>query len=150
MIDGVVIKQLEKYNDERGWLCEVYRQDEVSMRPAMAYLSVTKPGIVRGPHEHREQSDCFVFAGPGDFELYLWDRRSGQPVSTEAWRLVVGQSNPVMVVVPPGVVHGYKCLGPDSGYCFNLSDQLYRGEGKQEEIDEIRWEKQADSPYVID
>ena len=71
MIKDVIIKNLNQYHDDRGWLSEVYRQDEVNYHPAMAYISVTKPGVIRGPHEHKFQSDCFVFVGPGSFELHL-------------------------------------------------------------------------------
>ena len=45
----------------------------------MAYVSVTKPGVIRGPHEHVNQTDMFVFVGPGEFELHLWDRRESSP-----------------------------------------------------------------------
>jgi len=61
----------------------------------------------------------------------------------------VGESNPVMVVVPPGVVHGYKCVSPNDAYCINIPDKLWRGDGKKEEVDEIRWETKEDSPYKI-
>ena len=77
MIKGVIIKKLNKYDDERGSLAEIYRHDEIDFIPAMAYLSITKPGVKRGPHEHVYQTDCFIFIGPGMFELYLWDRREG-------------------------------------------------------------------------
>ena len=75
MIDGVIIKRLNKYQDERGWLAEIYRSDEFNYQPVMSYISVTKPNVIRGPHEHRFQSDCFIFIGPGSFKLYLWDGR---------------------------------------------------------------------------
>jgi len=61
----------------------------------------------------------------------------------------VGQSNPVMVIVPPGVVHGYKAIGDQDAWSINLADKLYRGTNKTEEVDEIRWEQIADSPYKI-
>ena len=56
-ITGVIWKPLQKYGDERGWLCEMFRNDELpsELRPQMAYLSETLPGVCRGPHEHREQ-----------------------------------------------------------------------------------------------
>ena len=73
MIKDVIIKKLEKYTDERGWLAEIYRSDEFNFKPAMSYISITRNGIIRGPHEHKFQSDCFVFLGPGNFELHLWD-----------------------------------------------------------------------------
>lgn len=149
MIKGVTIKKLNKYDDERGWLAEIYREDEDKYRPAMSYVSVTKPGVVRGPHEHVEQSDCFVFFGPGNFELHLWDRRGNSETKGEHLNLEVGENNPTMVIVPPGVAHGYKCVGEKDGWCVNLPDKLYKGENKQEEVDEIRWESRDDSPYKI-
>lgn len=148
MIEGVVIKKLNKYNDERGWLAEIYRSDENKYQPAMSYVSVTKPGVVRGPHEHKYQSDCFVFVGPGSFELHLWDNRTGED-NKEYVKIEVGENNPTMVIVPPGVAHGYKCVSDKDGYCINLPDKLYKGEDKQEEVDEIRWENEENSKYKI-
>lgn len=149
MINGVIIKKIGKYEDERGWLAEAFRSDETDFTPAMAYVSLTKPGVIRGPHEHKDQSDCFVFPGPGDFRLHLWDRRSGSSTEGEALEIEVGAGNPALVVVPPGVVHGYKCISEIPALSVNLPDKLYKGEGKKEEIDEIRWENDSESPYKI-
>lgn len=150
MIEGVVIKDLNKYHDERGWLAEIFRDDEIDYRPAMSYVSVTKPGIKRGPHEHREQADAFVFVGPGSFVLHLWDRRGDSKTNGEHMEIEVGEHNPVLAIVPPGVVHGYKCISEHDAYCINLPDKLYKGPGKQVEVDEIRWEEDKNSPYKID
>lgn len=148
-MEGVIIKPLLKFSDERGWLAEFWRSDESAYYPQMGYVSRTEEGIARGPHEHKEQSDYFIFAGPGDFELYLWENRSGQPNYQQVEKMIVGESNPAGVIVPPGVVHGYKCLkGP--AYSFNLANTLYRGADKKEEVDEIRWEKDPNSPFKID
>ncbi|MCX6792600.1 MAG: dTDP-4-dehydrorhamnose 3,5-epimerase family protein [Candidatus Falkowbacteria bacterium] len=145
----LIIKKIAKYDDDRGWLAEIFRNDETDYVPAMAYVSVTKPGVVRGPHEHHDQSDCFVFVGPGNFELHLWDRREDSPKMGEHQVLIVGEENPTMVIVPPGVVHGYKCVSAAAAYSINLPDKLYRGKNKADEIDEIRWEQDPNSPYKI-
>ncbi len=150
MIEGVIIKKLNKFIDERGWLAEIYRHDELDYLPAMSYVSVTKPGVTRGPHEHIYQSDCFVFVGPGNFELHLWDKRVDSKTNGEYLKIEVGENNPVMIIVPPGVVHGYKCVSEKEAWCINLPNKLYRGCGKEEEIDEIRWEEREDSPYKIE
>ncbi|PIP33389.1 dTDP-4-dehydrorhamnose 3,5-epimerase [Candidatus Falkowbacteria bacterium CG_4_10_14_0_2_um_filter_48_10] len=150
MIDGVIVKKLVQYQDERGWLAEIFRADETDIQPAMAYLSLTLPGVKRGPHEHVRQTDFFVFAGPGDFSVYLWDRRANSPTAGQAEIISAGEGQPCVIVVPPGVVHGYKCVSAAPGLSFNLPDRLYRGAGKKEEVDEIRWEEAADSPYRLD
>lgn len=149
MLQDVVIKKINKYTDERGWLAEIFRCDELNFTPAMSYVSLTKPGVVRGPHEHKLQSDCFVFLGPGSFRLYLWDRREGSATVGKSLEIEVGENNPSLVIVPPGVVHGYKCISDIPALSINLPDKLYKGEGKKEEIDEIRWEKDPESPYKI-
>ena len=48
-IEGVVVRDLRKFVDARGWLAELFRDDEVDaeFRPAMAYISTTKPGARR-------------------------------------------------------------------------------------------------------
>lgn len=150
MIKGIIIKNISKNEDERGWLSEIFRQDELNgYQPVMSYVSSTKPRVVRGPHEHKFQSDCFVFIGPGTFELYLWDRREDSETKGEHLKIEVGENNPVLVIVPPGVVHGYKCIGDKDAWSINLPDKLYKGENKSEEVDEIRWEKDPNSPYKI-
>lgn len=149
MIKGVIIKKLTKYEDHRGHLMEIFRHDDVDYLPAMAYISVTKPGIVRGPHEHVYQSDYFVFPGPGNFEVHLWDRREESETKGEYMKIEAGENAPSVIIVPPGVVHGYKCIGDKDAYCINLADKLYKGIGRKDEVDEIRWEEREDSQFKI-
>ena len=67
-IPGVVVRPLTLYPDPRGWLGELFRVDELpnSLHPLMAYLSLTRPDVVRGPHEHTSQTDIFCFIGVSD------------------------------------------------------------------------------------
>jgi dTDP-4-dehydrorhamnose 3,5-epimerase len=65
-------------------------------------------------------------------------------------RLDVGEDNPVTVLVPPGVVHAYRCISDTKGLVVNLPDKLYAGEQRKEEVDEIRHEDKTDSPFLLD
>jgi dTDP-4-dehydrorhamnose 3,5-epimerase len=112
----------------------------------MGYISVTHPGVARGPHEHVEQADGFVFLD-GEYELHLWENREGEPNAYEL--LHVGGSNPVFVIVPPGVVHGYRNIGDRDAYVINVPDKLYAGWNRQEPVDEIRHESDPNSPFKL-
>ncbi|MBC7351114.1 MAG: dTDP-4-dehydrorhamnose 3,5-epimerase family protein [Thermogutta sp.] len=151
-IQGVQIRALRRFSDARGWLVELFRHDELvpELYPVMAYVSETLPGVVRGPHEHRDQTDYFAFIGPGDFKLYLWDYRRNSPTYLVAQKLIVGESNAVCVTIPPGVVHAYKNISDKPGLVFNAPNRLYGGWGKKEKVDEIRYEDLPDSPFAID
>ncbi len=150
-IDGVTWQELEFYDDERGWLAELFRRDELpeDLRPAMAYVSMTAPGAVRGPHEHRRQSDLFCFLGPASFRVYLWDNRKGSPTYRIKARIDIDEGTPVRMIVPAGVVHAYRNTGAVGGLVFNAPNRLYRGEGRAAEADEIRYEADPDSPFLI-
>lgn len=151
-IEGLIVKPLERLEDARGWLIELYREDELApaLRPVMAYASQTLPGVVRGPHAHRRQTDCFAFVGPGDFKLYLWDTRPDSPTSGNRRTLLAGESNRQLVLVPPGVVHAYRNVSQVPALVFNAPNRLYAGEAKKEPVDEIRYEDRPDSPFVMD
>lgn len=150
-IDGVVLKGLKKYIDERGWLCELFRQDEMdeSYYPVMSYLSMSEPGIVRGPHEHVDQADFFVFLGPGNFKITLWDNRKSSKTYWNKTELIVGEDHPKSVLVPPGVVHAYQNISKHDGVVLNFPNQLFMGEGKKFPADEIRHETMADSVFRL-
>lgn len=60
-IKGVVIEKLNKFSDDRGFLIEAFRKDSLpgDLQPVMSYVSYTKPGIARGPHDYLKQTDIF-------------------------------------------------------------------------------------------
>lgn len=151
-IDGVVLRSLGVHKDHRGWLTELYREDElpVEQHPVMVYVSETLPGVARGPHEHVDQTDYFAFIGPGDFVLYLWDARPASATRGRRMKVAIGESNKQCAIVPPGVVHAYKNVGTTPGWVFNGPNRLYAGPGKREPVDEIRHEDQAESRYRLD
>ncbi|SNB44692.1 dTDP-4-dehydrorhamnose 3,5-epimerase family protein [Geobacter sp. DSM 9736] len=151
-IHDVVIKPLTKFIDERGWLAELFRTDEVAQDivPVMAYVSMTQPGVARGPHEHAEQTDYFCFIGPSNFKVYLWDSRADSPSCGIRQTIYGGADSPLMLIVPPGVVHAYKNVGIDNGIVFNAPNRLYAGEGKRSPVDEIRHEESAGSVFLLD
>jgi dTDP-4-dehydrorhamnose 3,5-epimerase len=149
---GVVCRPLVQYHDSRGWLAEIFRQDEMEpgQLPAMAYISVTQPGVGRGPHAHCRQTDLFCFPGPGEFRVVLWDQRPESPAFGTRWEVRVGASRPVVLIVPPGVVHGYLNSAHEPGVVFNCANRLYQGPGRRDEVDEIRFEDDPDSPFRLE
>jgi len=146
-MEGIEIKKLNLFEDQRGWLTEILRDDETGFRPVMSYLSMTKPGLVRGPHEHVDQTDYFCFIGK--FRLYLWDNRQGSPTYKQH-KTVDTSDTPTVAIVPPGIVHAYKNMASEEGLVINMPDRLYRGEGKNKAVDEIRYEDDPLSPFRIE
>jgi dTDP-4-dehydrorhamnose 3,5-epimerase len=151
-IHDVLVKDLAKFIDERGWLVELFREDEIPPKymPVMSYISVTLPGVARGPHEHVDQADCFGFIGPSNFKVYLWDNRKDSPTYGIRQIVYAGQDSPRAVIIPPGVVHAYRNVGGQDGMVVNLPNRLYAGKGKKDRVDEIRHEDDTTSMFKLD
>lgn len=151
-IRDVVITDIRMFVDERGWLAELFRHDELGAEyhPRMTYISSTLPGVIRGPHEHVDQADFFCFTGPSNFKLRLWDNRADSETYNHMMTLHVGEENPKSVLVPKGVVHAYRNVGLVPGLVINCPNRLFMGEGKLEPVDEIRHEDDPDTIYRLD
>jgi len=152
-IEGVIVYPLKKFVDERGWLCELFRHDEIAEEfyPAMAYISVTEPLVTRGPHEHVDQADLFCFLGTSNFKLRLWDNRKDSSTFMSVMTLFVGTDNPQAVIIPKGVAHAYKNVSAtEKGMVINCPNRLFMGAGKKEEIDEIRHEDDPDTIFRME
>ena len=143
-----VVKDLRKYVDERGWLAELFRHDELTaeFHPQMGYISQSEPHVQRGPHEHVEQADFLCFIGPSNFKMRLWDNRHESETYEHVMTLYVGADSPKSVLVPKGVVHAYRNIGHSVGIVINFPNQMFMGAGRKDEVDEIRHE---DDPHTI-
>jgi dTDP-4-dehydrorhamnose 3,5-epimerase len=139
------------HQDPRGWLAEIFREDELprELLPVMGYISVTQPEMARGPHVHLQQTDLFCFPGPGEFRVTLWDQRPESSTYGLRQDFILGENSPGVIVIPPGVVHGYRNIGDRPGLVCNFANRLYRGPGRQEPVDEIRYEDELDSPFRL-
>jgi dTDP-4-dehydrorhamnose 3,5-epimerase len=147
-IDDVVVQPLRRLNDSRGWLCELFRRDELAAEffPEMCYISATQPGVTRGPHEHVAQADLFCFVGPSNFKLRMWDNRPDSATYGNMWTLIINENDPHAVIIPKGIVHAYQNIGVIDGIVINCPNRLYMGAGRQDASDDIRYE---DDPYTI-
>src|SRR5205807_3769883 len=120
-IHDVVVRPLRKFNDSRGWLSELFRNDELAEEffPAMAYISSTNPGVTRGPHEHVDQADLFCFLGPSNFKLRMWDNRPDSETFRNMMTLIGGEDDPKAVIIPRRIVHAYQNVGSVDGIVIN-------------------------------
>jgi dTDP-4-dehydrorhamnose 3,5-epimerase len=124
-IEGVAIKQLKVIPDERGFLMEMLRCDDpIFKKFGQVYLSVCYPGIVKGWHYHQIQTDYFTVV-KGMLKVVLFDRREDSRTCGVVNEFFLGEKNPVLLVIPPMVVHGVKAVGPEAGYLVNCPDRPY-------------------------
>ena len=134
MIDGVKVKKLKPIADERGRLMEILRSDdELFEKFGQAYITVGYPGVVKGWHYHRKQTDHFC-AIYGMLKVVLYDPREDSPTRGEVNEFFMGIHNPILLKIPRLVYHGFKAVGTTEGIVLNIPTETYN----YEEPDEYR------------
>lgn len=125
MIEGVWVKPLKLICDERGKLMEIFRADDMGfMKFGQIYMTTAYPGVVKAWHYHKKQSDHFACLR-GMMKLVLYDSRKGSPTRGRVSEFFLGDHQPLLVKIPPGVYHGFKCISADEAVVINIPDELY-------------------------
>jgi len=125
MIEGVLVKKLIVHPDDRGQLFEIWRADDRGFSGfGQVYVTTARPGIIKGWHYHKRQTDCFtVVCGRALFALY--DARENSPTHRELQIFHITEDERIAVVIPPGVYHGFKNTGKEDVWCLNCPNRTY-------------------------
>jgi dTDP-4-dehydrorhamnose 3,5-epimerase len=144
MIDGVTVKPLKVIPDERGYLMEMLRADDPFFQQfGQSYLTAVYPGVVKGWHYHQLQTDHFVCV-KGMAKVVLFDRRKDSKTHGEVNEFFMGERNNILLVIPPGVLHGMKGIGTETAIIVNTPTHTY----KYDDPDEYRVDPhENDIPY---
>ena len=100
---GLETKQLNVFKDERGYMISLRANEEIfNGKFGQCLLSVIYPGIIKGLHLHKKQTD-FCVCVKGHAKYVATDGK-------EFESFIIGESNPLLVKVSPGIWHGYMAL----------------------------------------
>jgi dTDP-4-dehydrorhamnose 3,5-epimerase len=131
-IDGAYLVDLEVHSDTRGSLYELVRESDDFVDHIRQVYHVHNPrqDTIRAFHAHQELHDWFhVVCGSALFCLV--DDRKASPTYEKAERLVLTYRSPQLLVVPPGVYHGWMSLEPNTTLTSVASEE-YRKEQPDE------------------
>jgi dTDP-4-dehydrorhamnose 3,5-epimerase len=132
VIQGVRVKALKVIADERGWLMEMLRSDDDLFNGfGQVYMTAAYPGVVKGWHYHKLQTDHFVCI-KGMMKLVLYDSREDSPTRGEVQEFHLGERSQQLVQIPPLVYHGFKCTGEEPAIVVNTVTHPYNHDDPDE------------------
>jgi dTDP-4-dehydrorhamnose 3,5-epimerase len=133
MIEGVKIKKLVKYCDDRGFFAELVRDDEPDLlsKFGQASWSMSYPGVIKAFHLHEKQDDLWFFPS-GNAQVVLYDLRDGSSTKGETNVYYMGEENPILLLIPKGVAHGYRVLGQKPAVIIYFTTESYQSDDPDE------------------
>ncbi len=129
VIEGVRIEPFPIFPDDRGYFLEVARigqglVETFDAATTQISAALSYPGAVKAFHFHRYQTDFWVPV-MGVFQVGLVDFREDSPTFKQKNTIYCGALNPLSIIIPPGVGHGYKVVSPESGMLVYVTNQQY-------------------------
>lgn len=132
MLQGIKTYDVRKFPDERGFFCEILRQDWKDFLGndwvAQANISYSYPNIVRAWHRHlKGQTDNFIVV-KGAMKICAYDEKTRQ-----LDEIIASEQKIQVVKIPGHYWHGTKTIGNEPSLTVYLVTRLYDYEDPDEE-----------------
>ncbi len=126
LIEGVMIKELVRNHDERGFFEELLRKNDEFFKESFGQLSHSfmKNGVIKAWHWHKTQVDWW-FVASGTLHVVLYDMREVSSTYKMINVFSLGENGKnVVLKIPPLVAHGCKVLSSTSEL-FYVTSKTY-------------------------
>jgi len=127
-IDGVKFRGLRPIIDGRGDVIELWSLPWVErdgmVVPHHVYQSATDYGVVKCWHLHEIHTDQFTVTR-GKLQVVCADIREDSPTYGHVNSFIIGTQCPALLLIPPGIMHGWKALAHPETIVVNLQTHPY-------------------------
>ena len=126
MIEGVVLKELKTFADERGFFRELIRVSDDFFAEGFGQWSHSKMyrDVIKAWHIHQSQVDWW-YVPVGALKVVLHDLRPASPTHRQTQELFLGdQYGDRILKIPPGVAHGCRVLSGEA-HLFYVTSNTY-------------------------
>ena len=140
-IEGVKVKILKVWKDnpdleqadvEPGIFMEVLRDDDnLLLKFGQSNFTIADKGTIKAFHWHEYQDDLWFLAS-GRAAIVLYDQREDSSTKGQTEVIYGGQDDYKLVLIPIGVVHGYKVLSDEPCMLFYHVTKHYTADNADE------------------
>jgi dTDP-4-dehydrorhamnose 3,5-epimerase-like enzyme len=115
----IEIKRQEIFRDERGWLAEILKGEEVGPDFGQIYITVAHPNKIKGNHYHAEKTE-WICVIKGKAKISFVDIDNGMRK-----HIFVNDEELLTIKVPPKIAHGFKNIGDEMLYILIYTNKVY-------------------------
>ncbi len=134
VLSGVLLIQPKKFEDERGWFMESFRQDllEKAVGHVLQFCQDNQArssyGVIRGLHYQMPPYDQskLVAVLEGSILDVVVDIRKGSPYFGKHFAVELSSENQKQLFIPRGFAHGYACLSEKSLMAYKVDSYYYK------------------------
>jgi dTDP-4-dehydrorhamnose 3,5-epimerase len=128
VIEGLQVIPLRRFEDERGWFCELMRAGLLPKHVKQSNLVFSRQGVIRGLHYHERGQDDLFACVQGTVRVVVLDRESGRTFTED-----IGDENPVAIYIPGMLAHGYEAL-TDCLFLYHVTQEYDPADPDEKEV----------------
>jgi dTDP-4-dehydrorhamnose 3,5-epimerase len=128
VIEGIEVIPLRRFEDERGWFCELMRAGALPKPVRQSNLVFSRQGTIRGLHYHERGQDDLFACVQGMVRVVVLDRETAETFTED-----IGDENPVAIYIPGVHAHGYEAL-TDSLFLYHVTEEYDPADPDEHEI----------------
>ena len=137
MLPGIMIHDIGKLVDERGFFAEIMRNDWKTVfgndTIVQANLSSSLPGAIRGWHRHSRGQVDYLIVLRGHVKICAYDDNEGSSTRGELSEIIASDQKSQIIRIPGHYWHGTKTLGFEPSLALYLVTRLYNAKNPDEE-----------------
>lgn len=129
-IEGLEIVPLKVHFDDRGYLFEVIHNYDMPKFGQVYVVGDPTRGIIRAFHKHEILWDFFCIV-KGSAKFVFVDDRPKSKTYKQQEIIILSEKCPKMIIVPPGIYHGWMSL-EDNTIMISVASEVYNREKPDE------------------
>jgi dTDP-4-dehydrorhamnose 3,5-epimerase len=122
-------KELDLFRDDKGYLVSFRSDDKIfNGKFGQSLVSFIYPNVIKGFHLHKKQTDFSACIKGNVRYVAIKEDEQGIDITT----MIIGESNPVLIKIPPGLWHGYMALDGEA-VMMHAMDEIFNSNNEDTE-----------------
>ena len=127
---GLIVLKRKKYNDKRGFLMEMLREETLGKKFKFQILSKSKKNVLRGLHFQLKKPQAkHITVIKGKILDIAVDLRKNSSTFGKVFTVELTDKNCKSIYIPPGFAHGFLTLGKENIIHYSCTE--YRSIGNE-------------------
>ena len=117
------VYQGKKFDDNRGFLREVFRENVIKRKLAFSIVSKSNKNVLRGLHlQTKKAQDKFITVLKGKILDVVVDLRKKSKTYGKHFKIILDENNSKFLFIPKGFAHGFLGLGKENIVLYSCTN----------------------------
>ena len=128
---GLLVYQNKRFNDNRGFLREVFHKYVIKKNLIFSVISSSKKNVIRGLHlQTKKSQDKYITVLKGKILDVVVDLRKNSKTFGKFFKIIISDDSDFSIFIPKGFAHGFLCLSKKCAVYYKCTNYRHANSEK--------------------